>query len=222
MNRLSIAPLAFALVAFAAPAARAQVRGNTTTNVTVCNDGVTVADVTSRACVRHNGINVEATRQLRAQRTNNTGYGVYDNRGNVTNGNQIPCGDGTYSATGIHGCDARGGVSSTTATLRCTDGTLTTGGIHACAAHGGVSTNQSNIQNNGTYNNGTYNNGRKDNDNDDDRNNNGQYNSNSRSGRPSAKNATAKCVDGTYSKANSRRGACVQHGGIATWYGKRK
>jgi hypothetical protein len=93
---------------------------------------------------------------LRAERSNTTGYGVYDNRGNV-NGNQIPCGDGTYSATGIHGCDARGGLASTTtAQLRCTDGTLTAGGIHACAAHGGVSANQSNI---GTYNNGQYNNG---------------------------------------------------------------
>ena len=135
MNRLSIAPIAFALVAFAAPAARAQVAQGTA--VTVCNDGVTVADVSSRACVRNNGINVDATRRLRAERANPGAYGV-------NNGNQIPCGNGTYSTTGIHGCDARGGVATTTsAQLRCTDGTLTTGGIHACAAHGGVSANQS-------------------------------------------------------------------------------
>jgi hypothetical protein len=189
------------LVAFAAPAVRAQTAQSA--RVTVCQDGTTTADVTSRACVRHNGINVDATRRLRVERTNGTAYGVYDARGNVTNGNQIPCGNGTYSTSGIHGCDARGGVASTSAsaTLRCTDGTLTTGGIHACAAHGGVSSNQSNIQNNGQYN-------------------NGQYDANDPRTRKGMKNVTARCQDGTYSKAASRRGACVQHGGIATWYGK--
>ena len=31
------------------------------------------------------------------------------------------------------------------------------------------------------------------------------------------KNATAKCTDGTYSTAKTRRGACTGHGGVATW-----
>ena len=30
-------------------------------------------------------------------------------------------------------------------------------------------------------------------------------------------NATAKCKDGTYSHAASRRGACSRHGGVAEW-----
>ena len=33
------------------------------------------------------------------------------------------------------------------------------------------------------------------------------------------KNATAQCVDGTYSMAKSQQGACSSHGGIKTWYG---
>ena len=38
--------------------------------------------------------------------------------------------------------------------------------------------------------------------------------------RPSEapKDATAKCVDGTYSHAKQRRGACSNHGGVAAWY----
>lgn len=210
MNRLSIAPLAVAL-ALMTPAARAQTAQSA--RVTACVDGTTTTDVSSRACVRHSGINVDATRRLRAQRTNTTSYGVYDARGNVINGNQIPCGDGTYSASGIHGCDARGGVASTTTQIRCTDGTLTAGGIHACATHGGVSTTQMN----GQYNNGQYNstiNGRND---------RAESARQLRAERVAIRNgATAKCEDGTFSKAASRRGACVQHGGIAAWYGKRK
>jgi hypothetical protein len=31
--------------------------------------------------------------------------------------------------------------------------------------------------------------------------------------------ATAKCADGTYSKARSRAGACSSHNGVAKWYG---
>jgi len=34
-----------------------------------------------------------------------------------------------------------------------------------------------------------------------------------------AKGATAQCNDGTYSKAQSERGACSSHGGIKTWFG---
>src|SRR5205814_3545313 len=42
--------------------------------------------------------------------------------------------------------------------------------------------------------------------------------------KPAAKNerppdATALCADGTYSKAESQRGACSSHGGVKTWYG---
>jgi Spy/CpxP family protein refolding chaperone len=33
------------------------------------------------------------------------------------------------------------------------------------------------------------------------------------------KNATAQCVDGTYSMAKSQQGACSSHGGVKTWYG---
>src|SRR5205823_4344693 len=33
------------------------------------------------------------------------------------------------------------------------------------------------------------------------------------------KNATAQCVDGTYSTAKSQQGACSNHGGVKTWYG---
>src|SRR5919198_6661576 len=33
------------------------------------------------------------------------------------------------------------------------------------------------------------------------------------------KGATAQCVDGTYSKAQSQQGACSSHGGVKTWYG---
>jgi len=32
-----------------------------------------------------------------------------------------------------------------------------------------------------------------------------------------AAGATAKCKDGTYSHAQSRRGACSRHGGVAEW-----
>ena len=35
------------------------------------------------------------------------------------------------------------------------------------------------------------------------------------------KGATARCEDGTYSKAQSERGACSAHGGVAKWYGSR-
>jgi Protein of unknown function (DUF3761) len=31
--------------------------------------------------------------------------------------------------------------------------------------------------------------------------------------------ATAKCTDGTYSKAKTHSGACSQHGGVAQWLG---
>jgi len=31
--------------------------------------------------------------------------------------------------------------------------------------------------------------------------------------------ATGKCVDGTYSRAKTERGACSAHGGVATWFG---
>jgi len=34
--------------------------------------------------------------------------------------------------------------------------------------------------------------------------------------------ATARCKDGTYSTAETRRGACSGHGGIATWYADAK
>ena len=30
--------------------------------------------------------------------------------------------------------------------------------------------------------------------------------------------ATAKCKDGTYSRAKQHRGACSHHGGVAVWY----
>jgi len=33
------------------------------------------------------------------------------------------------------------------------------------------------------------------------------------------KGATAKCHDGTYSKAKTERGACSSHGGVETWFG---
>ena len=33
------------------------------------------------------------------------------------------------------------------------------------------------------------------------------------------KNATAKCGDGTYSKAKHEQGACSRHGGVAQWFG---
>jgi len=33
------------------------------------------------------------------------------------------------------------------------------------------------------------------------------------------KGATAQCVDGTYSRAQSQQGACSSHGGVKTWYG---
>jgi hypothetical protein len=177
MNRISLAPVAFVIVALAAPAARAQTAQGA--RVTVCQDGTTTTDVTSRACVRHRGIDVEATRRRRAQRTNTTAYGVYDSRGNVTNGNQIPCGDGTYSASGIHGCDTRGGLAGTTTQTRRNDR--------------GENVQQSD-------------NARR---------------APARERTPIASGTTARCRDGTVSKAASRRGACVQHGGIAVWYGKR-
>jgi hypothetical protein len=34
--------------------------------------------------------------------------------------------------------------------------------------------------------------------------------------------ATAKCEDGSYSKAKTERGACSGHGGVATWFGAEK
>ena len=34
--------------------------------------------------------------------------------------------------------------------------------------------------------------------------------------------ATAKCTDGSYSKAKTERGACSGHGGVATWFGDAK
>ena len=33
--------------------------------------------------------------------------------------------------------------------------------------------------------------------------------------------ATARCSDGTWSKAASQQGACSAHGGVATWFGKK-
>jgi len=33
------------------------------------------------------------------------------------------------------------------------------------------------------------------------------------------KNATAQCKDGSYSTAKTERGACSNHGGVATWFG---
>ena len=220
MNRLSITSLSCALVVLAAPATRAQTAQST--RVTVCQDGTTSTSTSSRACVRHGGINVDATRRLRTQRTNTTSYGIYDSRGNITSGNQIPCGDGTYSVSGIHGCDARGGVASATTQIRCTDGTLTAGGIHSCAAHGGVSSTQTNGQyNNGQYNTGAVNNrnGRRDNDERSDSARQGRASRN-RNGVNAA--TTAKCQDGTFTTATNRRAACTQHGGVATWYGARQ
>jgi Protein of unknown function (DUF3761) len=35
-------------------------------------------------------------------------------------------------------------------------------------------------------------------------------------------NATARCTDGTYSTASSRREACEGHGGVQTWYADEK
>jgi hypothetical protein len=38
-------------------------------------------------------------------------------------------------------------------------------------------------------------------------------------GKAKPANATAQCKDGSYSTAKTQRGACSQHGGVATWYG---
>jgi hypothetical protein len=34
------------------------------------------------------------------------------------------------------------------------------------------------------------------------------------------KKATARCGDSTWSKADSQKGACSSHGGVAKWFGK--
>jgi Sec-independent protein translocase protein TatA len=41
-------------------------------------------------------------------------------------------------------------------------------------------------------------------------------------GKAKPANATAQCKDGSYSTAKTQRGACSQHGGVATWYGDAK
>ena len=41
----------------------------------------------------------------------------------------------------------------------------------------------------------------------------------SSAGQRKPNDATALCVDGTYSKARSQQGACSSHGGVKTWYG---
>jgi Protein of unknown function (DUF3761) len=38
-------------------------------------------------------------------------------------------------------------------------------------------------------------------------------------GNTEATGATAKCGDGTYSKAKTRQGACSKHGGVSQWMG---
>lgn len=34
------------------------------------------------------------------------------------------------------------------------------------------------------------------------------------------KDATAQCVDGSYSRAKTQQGACSSHGGVKTWFGE--
>ena len=144
------------------------------------------------------------------------------------------CKDGTTSAASGRGaCSGHGGVAparkhaavraaktdvraaktaaaTAAAQVKCTDGTTSAGGRGACSAHGGIDRGatkatravakadvkaakaEERVVKHAVAGNGSA----------DDNN---------------AAGAIAKCKDGLYSHAKSRRGACGHHGGVATW-----
>lgn len=93
MHHIGIRTLALALGIAAAPRAQAQ-----NTNVVVCQDGTTAANIGLRTCAGRGGVNTTATTQGR-RGTNGTVNG------------RVRCPDGTLSTSGIHGCGVQtGGV----------------------------------------------------------------------------------------------------------------
>jgi hypothetical protein len=139
------------------------------------------------------------------------------------------CKDGTRSeANGRGNCGGHGGVDSkatkqeaaatTTrartgrATVTCSDGSMSNAGRGACSRNGGVqvvarsiheptSTSSTSRRSTSTTR--------------PDRGS--QRNVSQRGGIHDPTGALARCTDGTYSHATSRRGACASHKGVAQW-----
>jgi hypothetical protein len=147
---------------------------------------------------------------------------------------QATCKDGTTSAAkGRGACSGHGGVApaprraavraakadvraakaaaaTAAAQVKCTDGSTSAGGRGACSGHGGIdrgattatraeakadvkaARTEQRVATHAAVGNGSA----------DDNN---------------AAGAIAKCKDGLYSHARSRRGACGHHGGVASW-----
>ena len=111
-------------------------------------------------------------------------------------------------ATVAHAAESTdtGGGATTPKTVTCKDGTTSQAGQGACSHHGGVKGATTHTTHSTSSSSGTT------------------HASSSTSGHTahassstSAKNATAKCKDGTYSHSQTQSGACSKHGGVETW-----
>jgi hypothetical protein len=90
-------------------------------------------------------------------------------------------------------------------TVTCKDGTTSQAGQGACSHHGGVkpaTTTHTTSSTTGTTHSS---------------NASTTTHTTHASSSTSAKGATAKCKDGTYSHSTSHTGACSKHGGVDTW-----
>ena len=190
MRILGIAPLALGLALLMTPTLDAQ-----GTRVTVCQDGTTTTDVGRYACVDHGGVNTNAMRRGRR------------GRGARGSAQHIQCPDGSVSSGGLHGCDGASGTNAATGIV-CADGTVSTNGLHGCTGRGGVAGDQRQGNNRRAY-------GDRDDSYGSGQVTGGTEGRANRDRRSASAGMTARCADGTYTRA--RRNVCAQHGGVATW-----